>query len=78
MAALAQAPVAKLDHLGEVVARVDVHHGEGQRQRGERLLRHAQQRDRVLAAAEQEHRPGQLGDNFADHERGFGLECAKL
>ena len=57
VAGLRQAAIPVLDHLREVVPRVDMHDRERQRQRAERLLGDAQQHDRVLAAAEQQHRP---------------------
>ena len=78
MARLEQAPIAELDHLGEVVTGVDVQHPERQRQRAEGLLGDAQQRDRILAPTEQQHRPGQLGHDLAHHEHRLGLQCPKL
>ena len=67
-------PVAELDHLGEVVAGVDVHDREREAPGPERLLGQAQQHDRVLAAAEQQHRPLELGRDLADDVDRLGLE----
>src|SRR5271166_238206 len=50
----AHAPVAELDHLGEVVPGVDVHERERERPGAEGLLGQPQQHDRVLAATEQQ------------------------
>ena len=63
--------VAVLDHLGEVVARVDVHHRERQAGRGEGEHGEVQQHRAVLAAAEQQHRVLALGGHFADDGDGF-------
>ena len=52
----ADAPVAELEHLGEVVPGVDVHDRERDPRRAERLLGEPQHHDRVLAAGEQQHR----------------------
>ena len=72
------AAVAELDHLGEVVAGVDVHHRERERPRAERLLGQSQQHDRVLAAAEQQHRPLELGGHLAHDVDRLGLERAQV
>src|SRR6185312_4221560 len=48
-------PVAELDRLGEVVARVDVHQREREPSRAEGLLGEAEQDDRVLAAGKEQH-----------------------
>ncbi len=74
LAELGHAPVAELDHLGEVVPRVDVHQRKGERSRTKRLLREPQQDDRVLAAAEQQHRPLEFGGDLAHHVDRLGLE----
>ena len=47
---LGDAAVAELDHLGKVVARVDVHDRERELARTKCLLGQPQQHDRVLAA----------------------------
>ena len=78
MAGLTEAAVAKLDHLGKVVAGVHVQDREGERQRPERLLGRAQQHHRVLATTEQEHRPLELRGHLADHEHRLGLELAQV
>jgi hypothetical protein len=77
-AELRHAPVAELQDLGEVVAGVDVHHRERDPRRVERLLRQPQHDDRVLAAAEQQHRPLQLGDHLADDVDRLRLEGLEM
>ena len=57
---------------------IDVQYRERQRQGTEGLLGDSQQRDRVLAAAEQQHGPGQLGHDLAYHEHRLGLERSEL
>ena len=74
LAQLGHAAVAELDDLGEVVAGVDVHEREREARRAERLLGQAQQHDRVLAAAEQQHRALELGGDLAHDVDGLGLE----
>ena len=66
--------VAELDHLGEIVAGVDVHDREREPGRAERLLGQPQQHDRVLAAAEQQHRPLELRGDLAEDVNRLGLE----
>ncbi len=78
LAELGDAAVAELDHLGEVVAGVDVHQRERERRRAERLLGEAQQHDRVLAAAEQQHRALEFGGDLAHHVDRLGLERAQV
>ena len=65
-------------HLGEVVPGVHVHHRERDRRRPERLLGQAQQHDRVLAAAEQQHGPLELGGDLADDVDRLGLEDVQV
>jgi hypothetical protein len=67
LAQLCHAPVAELDHLGEVVPRVDVHQRKRERGRAKRLLSQPQQHDRVLPTAEQQHRARQFGRHLAHH-----------
>ena len=74
LAELGHAAVAELDHLGEVVPGVDVHQRERERRRAEGLLGQAQQHDRVLAAAEQQHRSLELGRDLAHHVDRLGLQ----
>ena len=74
LAELGDQPVAELDHLGEVVPGVDVHDREREPPRAEGLLGQAQQDDRVLAAAEQQHRPLELGGHLAEDVDRLGLE----
>ncbi len=78
LAELLDAAVAELDHLGEVVAGVDVHDREREAARAERLLGEAQQHDRVLAAREQQHGPLELGGDLAHHVDRLGLELTQL
>ena len=54
-------PVAELDHLAELVGRVDVQQRERNRPGIERLLRQPQQHRRVLADRVEHHRPLELG-----------------
>ena len=74
LAELGHAAIAELERLGKVVAGVDVHHGEREPAGAERLLGEAQQDDRVLAAAEQQHRALELGGHLAHDEDGVRLE----
>ena len=66
--------VAVGEHLGEVVAGVDVQHRERDRRRPERLRREVQHDDGVLAAAEEQHRALELGGDLADDEDRLALE----
>ena len=70
--------VAELDHLGEVVAGVDVHDPERHIAGLEGLAREVQQHDRVLAAAEQQHRPLELRGDLADDVDGLRLEDVEM
>ena len=63
---LAHELVAVVDHLGEVVAGVHVHHRERQPGRREREHGEVQQHRAVLATAEQQHRVLALGGDLAD------------
>jgi|694.fasta_scaffold08788_12 hypothetical protein len=58
--------VAELDHLPELVGRVDMQQREGNPSRREGLLREAQHRHRVLADAEEHDGLVKLGDDLAD------------
>ncbi len=78
LAQFRHAAVAELDHLGEVVAGVHVHQRERERRRAERLLREAQQHDRVLAAAEQQHRALQFRGDLAHHVDRLALQCPQV
>jgi len=78
LAELVQPPVAELERLGEVVARVDVHHGERERCRTERLLGEPEQDDRILAAAEQQHGTLELRCDLAHHLHRLGLERSQV
>ena len=78
LAELRDAPVAVLDHLGEVVPRVDVHQREREAAGAERLLGQAQQHDRVLAAREQQHGPLELGGDLAHDVDRLRLELVEV
>ena len=75
---LAHAAVAELDHLGEVVPRVDVHDRERELAGPERLLGEPQQDDRVLAAREEQHRPLELRRDLAEDVDRLGLEVVEV
>ena len=70
--------VAELDHLPELVRRVDVQERERNRPRIERLLRQAQQHRRVLADRVQHDRPLELGDDLAHDGDAFRFERAEV
>ena len=78
LAELLDAAVAELDHLGEVVAGVDVHDRERELARMEGLLGEPQQHDRVLAAREEQHRPLALGGDLAHDVDRLGLELVEV
>ena len=77
-AELRDAPVAVVDDLLEVVARVDVHDREGHLRGGERLLGDPQQHGGVLAAREQQDRALELRRDLADDEDRLGLQQAQV
>ena len=66
--------VAERDHLGEVVARVDVQHRERHLAGEEGLRREVQHDDRVLAAGEEQDGTLELRDDLADDVDRLGLE----
>ena len=70
--------VAVGEHLGEVVARVDVQHREGDRRRPEGLRREVEHDDGVLAAAEEQRRTLELARHLADDEDRLGLERVEV
>src|SRR6478672_592586 len=70
--------VAVVDHLGEVVAGVDVQHREGDRRRPERLRRQVQHDDGVLATAEEQRGTLELAGHLADDEDRLRLEHVEL
>src|SRR3954449_6840414 len=78
LAELGDAAVAELDDLGEVVARVHVHERERDRRGRDSLLGEAQQDDRVLAAAEEQHGLGQLGRDLAHDVDRLGFEDVQV
>jgi hypothetical protein len=57
---------------------VDVHHRERHPAGRERLLRQPQHDDRVFAAAEQQHRPFELGHHLAHDEYALGFEGVEM
>ena len=77
-AGLCHPPVPELEHLGEVVPGVHVHHREREPRGPERALGQGQHHDRVLAAGEQQHRPLELGCDLADDVYRLGLEHVEL
>ena len=66
--------VAERDHLGEVVAGVDVHHRERQLGGPERLGRGVRHHDAVLAAREEQHRPLEFGRDLTQEVDRLGFE----
>ena len=66
--------IAKLEGLGEVVARVDVQDRERKASRTKRLLREVEEEDRVLASAEQEDGSVELRRELAEDSNGLGFE----
>jgi hypothetical protein len=81
VARIAEPAVAELQHLGKVVAGVDMEHRKRQRldpAHPKSLLGQAQEHDRVLAAAEQEHGALELGDHLAQDVDGLGLQQAQV
>src|SRR6478735_7588998 len=70
--------VAVGDHLGEVVAGVDVQHREGDRRRPERLRRQVQHDDGVLATTEEQRGTLELTGHLADDEDRLRLEHVEL
>ncbi len=75
---LGHEPVAVLDHLGEVVARVHVHHRERERPGVEGLTGQVEQHGGVLAAGEEQHAALELRRDLADHVDGLRLEGAEV
>ena len=71
-------PVAKRDHLGEVVSGVDVHDREREAAGAEGFLGEPHEHDRVLAAAEQQHGPLEFGCHLAHHVNRLGLELTQV
>ena len=70
--------VAELEHLGEVVAGVDVEDRERERTGPERLDGQLEQDQRVLASGEQQHGPLELGGDLAHDVDRLGLEAVEL
>ncbi len=78
LAELGDAAVAELDRFGEVVPGVDVHDREGELAGAKGLLGEAQQDDRVLAAAEQQHWALEGRGDFAHDEDGLGFDGVEV
>ncbi len=78
LAELGHPGVAVGDHLGEVVAGVDVHDREGEPARPERLDGQVQEDGRVLATAEEEDGPLRLGRDLAQDEDRVRLEQRQM
>src|SRR6476646_2403748 len=78
LAELSHAAVAILDHLGEVVTRVDVLDRERELRRPERLLGQPQHHDRVLAAGEEQYGTLTLRGDLAHDVDRFGLELVEV
>jgi hypothetical protein len=78
MTGIGDPPVPELDDLREVMAGIDVEHGERQRHGRKRLLGQPQQHDRVLAPAEQQDGALELGHHLAHDVDGLGLQDAQL
>jgi len=71
-------PIPKLDRLGEVVTGVDVHERKGDPGRMKRLPGQMYHGDRVLAAAEQQHRAFELCGDLAHDVDRLGLELVEV
>src|SRR5262249_57970843 len=78
VAELRPSAVTELDHLREVVARVDVHDREGELAGAERLLGEPQEDDRVLAPGEEQHRPLALSGDLAHDVHRLRLELVEV
>jgi len=78
LADLPEPPVAEVDHLGEVVPRVDVHHRERQPPGTEGLEREVQEHDGVLARREEQDGALPRGDDLAEDEDGLALERGEV
>ena len=78
LAELLDATVAVLDHLGEVVTRVDVHDRERELGRAKGLFGQPEHHDRVLAAGEEQHRTFALGSDLAHDVDRLGLELVEM
>ena len=70
--------VAELDHLAELVGRVDVEQRKRDATWIERLLRETKQHRGVLADRVQHHRPLELGDDLPDDVDALGFERAQV
>ena len=73
-----RALVAKRDHLGEVVAGIDVQQRKGEFTRAKGLFGQAQQHAGILAAGEQQHRAFALGGDLAQDVDGFGFKPVEV
>ncbi len=75
---LGRVPVPELDHLAELVGRVDVKERERNRTRMEGLLRQAKHDGGVFADGVEHHRAFELGDDLADDVDAFRLERPQM
>ena len=78
VAVLAEAAVAELDDLREIVPGIHVQNREGQRRGAKGLLRKPKQHDRVLAGRKEQDGPLQFGDDLSDDVHRLGLEESEL
>ena len=78
LAKLRRPCITKREHLGEVVAGVDMQQRKRKRARTERLFGEPQQHQRVLAAGEQQRRIRALPGDFAQDVDRFRLEPLEM
>ena len=78
LAELGDAALDEVGDLGELVPGRDLHEREREAAGAERLLGEAQQDDRVLAAAEQQHGPLELGGDLAHDVDRLALERVEV
>src|SRR4030095_5295498 len=71
-------PIAKFDHLFELVTRVDVKERERQRSWIERFPRKVYEHARILSDGIQKYRISKLCDGFAQNINGFAFKLAKM
>ncbi len=71
-------PIAELEHLGEVVAGVDVHDRERDPTRPEGFLGQPEHDHRVLAPREEQDRALELGRHLPDDVDGLRLDVLEL
>ena len=71
-------PIAKFDHLFELVTGIDMKEWERQRSWIEGFARKMYQHARILADRIQQHRISKLCDSFAQNINGFAFKLAKM